>query len=138
MSDRVNKVASLRQNKSIFRDRKFDNPFTVFEIGWTEYTLFCKQCFFFKSAAVLLNFFMVELQILLRCCWTNVSTVKLRHFSYLLYLRLCLDEDLFMSYHCHLFLIFIFIFIMINLMILWTDMYVSLLVFYNMSYCFGW
>ena len=58
MLDRVNKVASLRQNKSIFRDRKFDNPFTVFEIGWTEYTLFCKQCFFFKSAAVLRNFFM--------------------------------------------------------------------------------
>ena len=80
----------------------------------------------------------IEVQILLRCCWTNVSTVKLRHFSYLLYLRLCLDEDLFMSYHCHLFLIFIFIFIMINLMILSTDMYVSLLVFYNMSYCFGW
>ena len=40
----------------------------------------------------------------------------LRHFLYLLYLSLCLELGLFMSYLCDLFFIFIFIFIMINRM----------------------
>ena len=45
-----------------------------------------------------------------RCCLIYISSIKLRHFLYLIYLGL----GLFMSYLSDLFFIFIFMFIMIN------------------------
>ena len=53
---------------------------------------------------------------LFRCCLIHIGIIILRHFLYLLYLRLCLELGLFMSDLCDLFFILIFIFIMINRM----------------------
>ena len=75
---------------------------------------FHKQRFFSTRSQCCLTFLWIELQMLLRCCFIQVSIIIPRHFWYLLYLRLCLDLPLFcqvlrfMSYICDLFFVFIF------------------------------
>ena len=74
--------------------------------GWSRQV---KETVYFNSAAVLLNFSWIELQMFLRCCWLRISITMLLH---LLYLCPFLDLGLFMPYLYDLF--FIFTFIMIN------------------------
>ena len=54
------------------------------------------------------------IQMLLRCCLIHTTIIMLSHILYLVYLYLCLDLGLFMSYLCDLFYIFSLVFIVIN------------------------
>ena len=76
---------------------------------------------------------------LLRCCWVPISIVKIRQFAYLLYLCLCLDLDIFMSYLCDLFFFFFSIFIMINRIISWIQTHWFLCLYFRVPpIIFGW
>ena len=63
---------------------------------------------------------------ILLCCLIHISIIIVRHFLYLLYLCLCLNLGLFMSYLCDLFFIFIIIFIRINHIISWIHLFFRL------------
>ena len=54
------------------------------------------------------------IQMLLRCCLIHTTIIMLSHILYLVYLYLCIDLGLFMSYLCDLFYIFSLVFIVIN------------------------
>ena len=89
--------------------------FIIHGMGYSCHNIrFFKSNAFFKSTLVLLNFSWIELQMLLRCCLIHITIIILRNKLYLVYLCLCLDLGLFISYLCDLFFIFSLIFIVIN------------------------
>ena len=77
---------------------------------------FFKQYFFPTQPECCLTFSLIEM--LLRCCLIHISIIIPKHFLYLLYLCLCLDVDLFMSYLCDLLFISILIFTDIILLLI--------------------
>ena len=94
------------------------NVFCLCKEMTKKWKFFYKQCFFFNSASMLLNFLM-NWALLLKCCLIHISIII--HVLYLLHLCPCLDLRLFLSYLSNLFFIFIFIFIMINRIASWIQ-----------------
>ena len=84
------------------------------------HAFFLQATLSFKSASVLLNFFM-NFKMLFRCCLVPISIIIMIYFICFLYLCLCLDLGLFMSHLCDLFFFFFSIFIMINRIISWIQ-----------------
>ena len=73
------------------------------------HNIFYKQYFFFSTqpqCCLTISWF--ELQMLLRCCLTHTSIIRLRHILYLVYLCPSLGLIPFMSYLCNLFFLFSF------------------------------
>ena len=77
-------------------------------------TLFLQETLFSTQPQCSLTFSLIELQMLLRCCFIHITIIILRRILYLIYLCPCLGLVLLMSYLCNLFFIFNLIFVVIN------------------------
>ena len=107
--DCMNKSKLLKILKAINIKKDYAFLIAVFPLF-----LFYKQLFFSTQPQCCLTFSWIELKMLLRCCLTHVTVIKLRQILYLGYLCSCRGLGLFMSYLCNLFFIFSLIFNVIN------------------------
>ena len=80
------------------------------------------------------TFSLIELQMLLRCCFIHISIITVRHFLYLLYLCSWLDLGIYIiSMWC---IFFIFIFIFIDLLYKLVNMNIH--TYQSHEYAFAW